>query len=71
MDFHLVCVHPWGPYKRGHRVTDPQEVDRLQQQRDKHFVRVPAPVSMKAKAPHEINIGGVEYALEAITKPTK
>jgi hypothetical protein len=57
---HLVCVHPWGPYKRGHRVTEPAEVERLKKQREKHFVRVPAPPA-KATAPNAVEVDGVEY----------
>lgn len=62
MEFHLVCVHPWGPYKRGDRIEEPSEVARVNSQREKHFVRVPCPPkAMKAQAPREVEVDGVEY----------
>jgi hypothetical protein len=64
MDHHLVCVHPWGPYKKGDRITESSEVERVKSQRDKHFVRVPAPPQAMAKKPakvDEVEINGVEF----------
>lgn len=43
MKYHLVCVHPFGKYTKGQRITDPDEVEKLMQDRDHHFVRIPAP----------------------------
>jgi hypothetical protein len=38
--YHLICVHPFGEYKKGDRITDVNEVERLMADRDHHFVRV-------------------------------
>ncbi len=51
MNFHLVCVHPFKHYAKGQKITDPDEVARLSQDRDHHFVRVPAPAEESAAAP--------------------
>ena len=45
MKYHLICVHPFKNYVRGQKVTDPDEVTRLMQDRDHHFVRVTAPAA--------------------------
>lgn len=42
-DFHLVCVQPFGKYVKGQMITDPREVDELQEDRDHHFVRIYIP----------------------------
>ena len=42
MNYHLICVHPFGKYVKGQKITDPDEVIRLMQDRDHHFVRVAA-----------------------------
>ena len=42
MQYHLICVHPFGKYVKGQKVTDPDEVAKLMKDRDHHFVRVPA-----------------------------
>lgn len=41
--FHLICVHPFGSYQKGQRIEDPDEVARLSDDREHHFVRVNAP----------------------------
>jgi hypothetical protein len=43
MDYHLVCVHPFGKYQKGQVVTDPDEVAELLDDREHHFVRIAAP----------------------------
>jgi hypothetical protein len=43
MDYHLVCVHPFGKYDRGQMITDPIEVEVLLEDREHNFVRVAAP----------------------------
>lgn len=45
MKFHLVCVHPFGPYTKGQLVTDPDEIAKLTSDREKNFVRIAAPVA--------------------------
>ena len=52
MNYHLICVHPFGKYQKGQIVTDPAEVAKLMQDRDHHFVRTVAPAS-PASAPSE------------------
>lgn len=60
--FNLVCVHSFGKYTKGQMVTDPAEIEKLQEDREHHFVRVakseqpsveaePAKISVKAPAP--------------------
>jgi len=69
MDYHLICVHPIGTsYKRGQRVTDPQEIARLRDKHDKRFVKVPAP--KVAALNNDIMVDGVEYA-PVKAKPAK
>jgi hypothetical protein len=46
--FHLFCVHPFHGYAKGQKVTEPSEVARLMNDRDHHFVRVPAPTAPPA-----------------------
>ena len=43
MKYHLVCVHPFDSYIRGQKITDQDEVERHLNDREHHFVRVPAP----------------------------
>lgn len=43
MDYHLICVHPFGKYVKGQMVTDAEEVEVLLSDRDHHFVRIAAP----------------------------
>ena len=49
MAFKLVCTQPFHGYKKGQEVTDQDEVARLLNDREHHFVRVhydpPAPAS--------------------------
>ena len=40
MTFHLICVHPFGKYTKGQRITDPAEIAVLLTDREHHFVRV-------------------------------
>lgn len=57
-DFHLVCINPFHNYTKGQMITDPDEVDKLQEDREHHFVRiaipaapVPEPIVEKTLAP--------------------
>jgi hypothetical protein len=43
VNYHLICVHPFGKYVRGQKVTDQDEVEKLRKTRDRHFVKTPAP----------------------------
>ena len=40
MDYHLVCVHPFGKYQKGDVVTDPEEWARLADDHEHRFVRI-------------------------------
>jgi hypothetical protein len=53
MDYHLVCVHPFGKYAKGQMVTDEAEVTTLLDDREHHFVRiaVPATAAPEPEAP--------------------
>lgn len=42
MDYHLVCVHPFGKYTKGQQITDEKEVAELLDDREHHFVRIAA-----------------------------
>lgn len=42
MSYHLICVHPFGKYAKGQKVTDAAEVAKLLADRDHHFVKVAA-----------------------------
>lgn len=42
MNYHLICVHPFGKYVKGQKVTDAAEVSKLLADREHHFVRVNA-----------------------------
>jgi hypothetical protein len=52
MDYHLVCVHPFGKYTKGQMVTDEAEVTTLLDDREHHFVRIAVPA-----APEEPAVG--------------
>lgn len=43
MAFHLICVHPFHGYEKGQTITDPSEVEKLTEDRERHFVRINAP----------------------------
>lgn len=43
MQYHLVCVHPFGKYVKGQVVTDQDEVKKLRHDREHHFVKIAAP----------------------------
>lgn len=43
MDYHLICVHPFGKYVKGQQITDHDEVESLLDDREHHFVRIYAP----------------------------
>lgn len=43
MQYHLICVHSFGKYVKGQMITDPEEVALLLEDREHHFVRIPAP----------------------------
>jgi hypothetical protein len=45
--YHLICVHPFGVYAKGQKITDPDEVAKLMDDRDHHFVRVLAPPAVE------------------------
>ena len=45
MDYHLVCVHPFGKYERGQMIADPVDVAILLEDREHNFVRIPIPVA--------------------------
>ncbi|WP_024517069.1 hypothetical protein [Bradyrhizobium sp. Tv2a-2] len=47
MSFHLTCIHEFGKYTKGQRITDPDEVRMLMKDRDHHFVRTNAPKEVK------------------------
>lgn len=51
MDYHLVCVHPFGKYDRGKMITDPLEVEVLSEDREHNFVRIAIPVADQAPEP--------------------
>jgi hypothetical protein len=53
MDYHLVCVHPFGKYTKGQMVTDEAEVTTLLDDREHHFVRIAAPQEAAPEAPAE------------------
>lgn len=38
--YHLVCVHPFHGYEKGQLITDPDEVAKLINDRDHHFVKI-------------------------------
>jgi hypothetical protein len=40
MDYHLVCIHPFGKYKRSDVVTDDEEAAALHEAHKDLFVRV-------------------------------
>ncbi len=40
MAFKLVCTQPFHGYEKGQEVTDRDEVERLSEDRERHFVRV-------------------------------
>jgi hypothetical protein len=40
---HLICIQPFHGYAKGQRVSDPDEVAKLQLDREHHFIRIPAP----------------------------
>jgi hypothetical protein len=42
MKFHLICVHAFGKYVKGQKITDPDEVEALLADREHHFVRIAA-----------------------------
>ena len=48
MDYHLVCVHPFGKYTRGQMITDEEEVTALLDDREHHFVRIAVPAEPAA-----------------------
>lgn len=50
MAYKLVCVHPFHNYVRGQEITDPDEVAKLSEDREHHFVRVAMP-ELQASAP--------------------
>lgn len=52
--YHLICVQPFGQYKKGDRVTAADEVAMLIAKRDSHFVKVPAPVEGSTAAPPQM-----------------
>lgn len=43
MQYHLICVNPFGKYSRGQMITDPLEVEVLLDDREHQFVRIEAP----------------------------
>lgn len=43
MNYHLICVHPFGIFAKGDKITDRAEVAKHLADREHHFVRVPAP----------------------------
>jgi len=43
MDYHLVCVHPFGKYVRGQMITDAEEWAELVDDHEHSFVRIPVP----------------------------
>ena len=42
MNFHLICVHPFGKYTKGQKITDPAEIEKLLLDKEHHFVRIAA-----------------------------
>jgi hypothetical protein len=50
VNYHLICVHPFGKYVKGQKITDPALVEQLRKARDRHFVKIPAPAAESAKA---------------------
>jgi hypothetical protein len=51
MDYHLVCVHPFGKYTKGQVITDEAEVTTLLDDREHHFVRIAAPAEAVPAVP--------------------
>jgi hypothetical protein len=43
MQYHLICVNPFGKYGKGQMITDPNEVGTLLDDREHNFVRIAAP----------------------------
>jgi hypothetical protein len=48
VNFHLICVHPFGNYTKGQLITDADEVAKLSDDREHHFVRIAAPATPAA-----------------------
>jgi hypothetical protein len=49
VSYHLICVHEFHGYKKGQKITDPDEVERLRSDRDHHFVKISAPEESAAE----------------------
>jgi hypothetical protein len=45
MDYHLVCVQPFGKYAKGQVVTDPDEWAKLADDHEHRFVRIAIPAA--------------------------
>ena len=43
MQYHLICVHPFGKYDKGQMITDQNDVAALLDDREHNFVRIAAP----------------------------
>ena len=64
MAFKLVCTHPFHGYEKGQEVTDHDEVARLSEDREHHFVRVAAPLELAVVQAAD----GSRFAIE-VTSP--
>ncbi len=49
MNYDLVCVHPFGDYTKGQRVSNRDEVAKLLAEREENFVRVAVPKEEQLK----------------------
>jgi hypothetical protein len=45
MDYHYVCVHPFGKYVKGQMITDAEEADEVLQHHEHRFVRIAIPAA--------------------------
>lgn len=45
MDYHLICIQPFGKYVKGQMITDAKEVASLLEDRDNHFIRIAIPAA--------------------------
>lgn len=43
MSYHLIVVQPYGKYAKGQKITDPDEIEKVLQNRKHHFVKINAP----------------------------
>jgi hypothetical protein len=45
MDYHYVCVHPFGKYVKGQMITDEEEAAKVLDDHEHRFVRIAVPAA--------------------------